>query len=238
MHQRRVWGWLSPHVVFIGNLPLHLSWFSLLCSRVHPSFVYPSVCISLSLSHHALCAWKWLFPPITSVPSYANITGRAARRVPSQVPDIETGFEIRGRLFKYLNMELPPAPASRRVLLWLRRPGFPRSIANEAAVVNVIRSYGLEYTYVACTVAVMSCAPRRAALPLLVMLSTLAQRSVVQLLPCVRILLRSSPDCRCCHVFWSAASFTGTTSSTTRVRLSDRTRSGSRSRCSRRTASW
>jgi hypothetical protein len=66
----------------------------------------------------------------------------------AQVPDIGTGFALRERLYAYTGLPAPPTPPQpgHRVLLWLRRDGFPRSITNTQAMIDIIESYGLNYT--------------------------------------------------------------------------------------------
>jgi hypothetical protein len=63
------------------------------------------------------------------------------------VPEIETGFEIRKRIWNHVKLATPPRPTP-NVLLWLRRDKFPRSITNVQAMIDIITGYGLNYTCV------------------------------------------------------------------------------------------
>ena len=67
--------------------------------------------------------------------------------IPTQVPDIQTGFEFRVAMYKHMNMVLPDKPA-KKVLFWLRTPRMSRELLNADELVKVVESYNLSYTYV------------------------------------------------------------------------------------------
>lgn len=62
-----------------------------------------------------------------------------------QIPDLQTGFEFRADVYKYMNMTLPRKPA-RRVLFWMRMPHFPRELLNTQEILAVVESYNISYT--------------------------------------------------------------------------------------------
>ena len=66
---------------------------------------------------------------------------------PAQVPDLQTGFEFRERIYEYMNLTLPEKPPE-KVLFWLRTPRLPRELMNTDELVSVVESYNLSYTCV------------------------------------------------------------------------------------------
>ena len=64
-----------------------------------------------------------------------------------QIPDVETAFQFRRDMYKFMGMELPERPA-KKVLFWLRPDPHGRSILNIDEVTALVDSYNIPYTYV------------------------------------------------------------------------------------------
>jgi hypothetical protein len=62
-----------------------------------------------------------------------------------QIPDLETGFEFRQAVYSYMNVTLPAKPTN-KVLFWMRRPGCPRTVLNQKALVDIAERYNMLYT--------------------------------------------------------------------------------------------
>ena len=66
----------------------------------------------------------------------------------AQVPDIQTGFELRKTMYQHMSVTMPNKPAN-KVLFWLRKPGHARELQNTEELIAIAKRYNLSYTYVA-----------------------------------------------------------------------------------------
>ncbi len=66
------------------------------------------------------------------------------------MPDVSTAFELRAMMYRHLNLTLASSPP-RRVLFYLRQTSEQRLLVNVQELVDIVSSYGMEYTYVCTT---------------------------------------------------------------------------------------
>ena len=71
----------------------------------------------------------------------------AASVAPSQIPDVETGFQFRSDVYDFMNTSLPLAPP-RRLLFFLRQGMANRRVRNLKILTAVADAYNVSYTYV------------------------------------------------------------------------------------------